>query len=542
MNNPTMNDILRQASIERQKATAMLAREMTQNEPVKEVEFESKYKLIQGVRKVSKAVGSTLGAKGRLVIFTEDGRTQATKDGATVVENIKLQDVIENYGRNLLAEATRLTARTAGDGTSTTALLTQFILDKLELSRADRNFYEVQKGMLKAVKDVTKLVKEYSQEISLDLIYKIAYTSSNNNKDIAEAITNIYINLKRSEWDINIIFNKSDLLNDEISVEKGYEISHKTSSITTRTIKDNVLIVLLDYKATSLGAPLAETVIRSLDNKQPVLFICRDFTEEFTQDLKNQSKLYNVSLYAVKLDLYGNDATNQMRDLEHATNAVILDEPLNERVDANDILGKVKTVIFSLDRTNILFEEEVPEYIESLEESKKDVSDFDKISINRRLQKLRSVTANYYVGGTTPQEMEERYYRIEDAILAVNTAIRYGVIVGGGVTYLKIYDKLIENNKEVESDFQLGYNTVLESLLYPFLKLCTNSYIDYTSHLKIHDEIKSKNFDCIYNFATEAYEIGKDISIYDTAKTGQVALEAAVSVASTILLTSAIIL
>jgi len=170
------------------------------------------------------------------------------------------------------------------------------------------------------------------------------------------------------------------------------------------------------------------------------------------------------------------------------------------------------------------------------------VSDFDKISINRRLQKLRSVTANYYVGGTTPQEMEERYYRIEDAILAVNTAIRYGVIVGGGVTYLKIYDKLTENNKEVESDFQLGYNTVLESLLYPFLKLCTNSYIDYTSHLKIHDEIKSKNFDCIYNFATETYEIGKDISIYDTAKTGQVALEAAVSVASTILLTSAIIL
>ena len=186
-----------------------------------------------------------------------------------------------------------------------------------------------------------------------------------------------------------------------------------------------------------------------------------------------------------------------------------------------------------------MFKEEIPEYIEKLEKDKEEVDDFNKICIDRRLEKLKSFTATYYVGGATPQEMEERFYRIEDAVLACAAAIKHnGVIIGGGVTYLNVYDILKKNN-EPSTDFEIGYNAVLESLIYPFKKLCENSYIK--DYVEIYDTIRNNDYKIIYNFAKEEYEKENEISIYDTTKTAKVALEAAISVTSTILLTSAII-
>jgi len=532
-----MDQLIREMIQRKNKVKEIIKENEYENQDSREVYFDRKKDVIRGVNKVAAAVGSTLGAKGRLVLYTEAGRIKATKDGATVAEHIFLSNKFENYGAALLLEAAKKTERESGDGTSTSSILTNFILTELQNTAENKNFYNIQKGMLKAASDINRQVELLKSDISLDLLYKVAFTSSNNNKEIANSIMNIYKQL--TNWDIDVLFHKSDNLLDEVEVEYGYKISHGASKINKKEQKNNIKIVLLNYNVQALGENLGKTVIQTCRTaKTPVLFICRDYTQDFIDDIERQSRDYYIPMYAVKLDLYGREADNQMRDLEYATSSIIIEDvpayPL-----PSDALGEAKTVIFNTDRTSILFEEPIDEYIESVEEELVDVNDpIAVININRRLEKLKSVTANYIVGGATPQEMEERYDRIEDAVLACRSAIRHGVIKGGGVTYLQIYNIL--NKNKSKTDFDLGYNTVIKSLTHLFNMLCENSYRD--DAIEIYSKIEESEFKSIFNFATEKYETGEEISIYDTATTAQVAIEAAVSVASTIILTSAIII
>lgn len=529
----TLNELVKRNKEIREKMTV----EKLQNN-VHDVHFDKKQSLINGINTVAKAVGSTLGPKGRLVMMKKENRIVGTKDGVTVADNIVLEDVFENYGASLLLEAAQLTADTVGDGTTTTVLLTDFLLNSLRFSENSRNFYDVQKGMNKAVSDISKELKNNTIPIDLDYIRKIAYTSSNNNSEIAASIIKVYKELP-SIKDANVVFYKTDNQKDEIEVEFGYKIDHGSPMITNKVIKNNVVIVLLDYKVEALGAALGRTVWKQVqETKSPVLYICRDYSEEFISDLKRQSKDYSIPMYAIRVDMFGRDASNQMLDIAHATNAEILEEPLAVELPGEEILGRAKKVIFNRDSTNILFEEGVEEYIEMLEETKSEVKDeIEKLSITKRIEKLKSVTANYYVGGTTIQEMESRYYMVEDALLACKASSK-GVVIGGGVTPLKIYNIL--KKPLYNSDYELGYHAVIESLQYPFAMLCRNSYIN--NSLEMYDKITEKEFKCVYNFATESYEEGDNISIYDPAQTLETSLKAAVSVVSTIILTSAIII
>lgn len=530
----TMNQLVMEHKNTRQYANTLIEKALAKDQISTQIYFDQKNKLINGIYTVAKAVGSTLGARGRLVMFSEGRSVRVTKDGATVIKNISLDNPIENYGASLLLEAANKTAYEAGDGTTTTTLLVENILRTLLFSMEEnRNFYEIERGMYAALLDIKNEINNEKINVNREYLYKVAFTSSNNNKDIAESIVKIYDQLPN--YNIDVLFHKSDLREDKVVVEEGYEISHK-STTKTKKIVENPNIVLLAYKVESLGQHLARTVLlNSEENKTPVLFICNDYSENFLAEIKHMSNNYFIPMYAVKVDSYGTEAMNQMEDLSQITGAYIIEEPLQEPASA-DILGKVKTLLLNLDNTKLLTDHPID--TSHLEELYNDVNDFvEKDNILRRINKMKAYTANYYVGGQTPQEMEERFYRIEDAVLACKVAAINGVVPGGGVTYLKIYDKL--KLLSPNTDYDIGYSTIVKSLCTPFEKLCQNSYIETDQMIKIYDHIVNNKYNCIYNFSTDQFET--DITIYDTATTATVALQAAISVASTIILTNTII-
>ncbi|MGB0393558.1 MAG: TCP-1/cpn60 chaperonin family protein, partial [Flavobacteriaceae bacterium] len=99
---------------------------------VKQMYFdgEAKGKLINGINKIANAVGSTLGASGKTVIIEDDfGGPQVTKDGVTVANSILLQDPVENLAVSMMKQAAQKTATIAGDGTTTSVVLTKAIID-----------------------------------------------------------------------------------------------------------------------------------------------------------------------------------------------------------------------------------------------------------------------------------------------------------------------------------------------------------------------------------------------------------------------------
>ena len=533
----TFNEMIRQISSERGLAAQEVANRILKEKPSNQIRNNCTSELVQGVNEIADVVNSTLGPNGRLVLFTEGGEVKATKDGVTVAKNIKLSDELKSMSGALLLQAANETARKVGDGTTTTCIYTSAILENL-LTGEITNFNEVKNGMQTALSDVNKLVNRYKRKVDLDTLSKVLFISSNNNEEIAKSISNVYSKL--DSWDIEFLFHETGNTQDSVELELGYEIEHKSPSINYKTVKEDVGVILLNYKANAIGTNLSRAMESwSFDNKLPLLFICRDYSEEFINDLYKHSVRYSIPLYAVKVDLFGPEADMQMQDLAYATSAEIIENVPTSPLSP-DVVGVLKTVIFGMTKTHLIFEDKIDEYIHSLEEGLADCKDpIQKMNLFTRINKLKGVTANYYVGGKTPQEMQERYYRIEDAIQAASSAVKQGVVLGGGYTNIKIFNHL-KDYKESNKDFNLGYNSVVNSLLYPFFYLCKNSYIDNSEYIEMIDYIGSNSE--VYNFQTGEYEKIEDTNIYDPAAASVVALEGAISVTSTILLTKTVIL
>ena len=160
----------------------------------KKVEFgsDARKKLVSGINKVADAVTATLGPNGRNVIYTEYGEVRSTKDGVTVAKQIeKVEDPIEELGVQMIKQASIKTANNAGDGTTTSTLLAQSMINE-GLSYIDKgaNAVEIKRGMDAAVKEVVENLREHvSQEISSEYQLKqIATISANNDEKVGDLI------------------------------------------------------------------------------------------------------------------------------------------------------------------------------------------------------------------------------------------------------------------------------------------------------------------------------------------------------------------
>ena len=140
----------------------------------KKVEFgpDARKKIVKGINKLADAVTSTLGPNGRNVIYTEYGEVRSTKDGVSVAKQISnLEDPIENLGVEMIKQASIKTANNAGDGTTTSTLLAQKMINE-GLSSLDKgaNAVEIKRGIDLAIKEVVNCMrKEIAQDITLDM-------------------------------------------------------------------------------------------------------------------------------------------------------------------------------------------------------------------------------------------------------------------------------------------------------------------------------------------------------------------------------------
>ena len=153
---------------------------------------DARNKLADGVDKLADAVTSTLGPSGRNVIIEQDmGMPVSTKDGVTVAKSIELKNKVENLGAQIVKQASIKTAEQAGDGTTTSTLLAQAILnDGLDFMKKGQNAVDIKRGIDKAVKDVVTYLEDKSKEITdEEQLKQIATISANNDTEIGELIS-----------------------------------------------------------------------------------------------------------------------------------------------------------------------------------------------------------------------------------------------------------------------------------------------------------------------------------------------------------------
>jgi len=511
---------------------------------------ESREKLLNGVNQLANAVVSTLGPNGRNVVIAQPGgmNPSSTKDGVTVAKSVELEDPVENMGAQIVKQAAIKTADKAGDGTTTSTLLTKELLTEgmKHLSAGSRNAVSIKRGMDKAAKAIVAQLKTLSTDISSeDQIEQVATISSNNDPEIGKLIATAMDKVGR-EGVVTVEESKTNETTLEtvegMQFDRGYKSPYfVTNNSTMQASLEDPYILLYDGKINQVKEllPILESV--SQQNK-PLLIVAEDIDGEALAAMIVNKMRGILKCCAVKAPDFGERRTHILEDIAILTNGTVISKQKGMRLDkiTFDQLGTSRGVTVEKDKTTIVDGSGTEEAIVARLEEIKDQIDraesaYATEALQNRLAKMAGGVAIINVGGFTETEMKEKKDRVDDALHATRAAIDEGVVSGGGVALLNAKENLDTIDTNNDADEELGVEILLNAIEKPFTQILLNAGI--TKYHSILSKVEADNDGTGFNIKSATFVNMIKEGIIDPTKVTRTALENAVSVAGTMLIT-----
>ena len=516
---------------------------------------DSRTKLLSGVKQLADAVVTTLGPNGRNVVIAQQGGNlpQSTKDGVTVAKTVTLKDPVENLGAQMVKQAAVQTGDTAGDGTTTSTLLAKELIaegmNHTNLSQK-HNAVAIKRGIDKTSKEIVKYLKEMSTDIaSEDQIKQVATISANNDTEVGNLIAAAMDKVGR-EGVVTVEESKSYETTLEtvegMQFDRGYKSPYfVTDNSTMQAQLDDPYILLYDGRISAVKEllPILEAV--SQQNKS-MLIIAEDIDGEALAAMIVNKMRSILKCCAVKAPDFGERRTHILEDIATLTGGTVISKQKGMRLDkiTFDQLGTCRGITVEKEKTTIVDGNGTEETITArLEEIKDQIdraeSNYAVETLQNRLAKMAGGVAVINVGGYTETEMKEKKDRVDDALHATRAALDEGIVAGGGVALLEARHKLrIANSLICEGDETIGAELLLNAIEKPFIQILLNAGIDkYHNILSTVEGGLDTSPGVGYNIKNGEYVDMIEEGIIDPTKVTRTALENAVSVAGTMLIT-----
>ena len=516
----------------------------------KQLQFneEARKSLVNGVEKISKAVMTTLGPKGRLVLLDKKyGAPTVTKDGVSVAREIELEDPFENMGAQLLKEVAAKTNDVAGDGTTTATVLAWSITKEgMKSVAAGVNPMGIRRGIDKAVQDAVECIKSEAKMIQdKEEIAQVASISANNDRTIGDEIANA---MDKVGKDGVITVEESKTIETTVDFvegmqfDRGYLSAYFCNNRDTMTcVMDNPYILIYDKKISNMKEllPLLEKVAQS---GKPLVMIAEDVDGEALATLVLNAVRGTLNVVAVKAPGFGDRRKAMLEDIAVLTGGQVITEELGMKLEDADItmLGRAKRVTVDKDNTTIINgageASAIRDRIAMIKVQIADcTSDYDREKLQERLAKLAGGVAVVNVGAATEVELKEKKHRVEDALSATRAAIEEGVIPGGGVALVQA-SKVLES-KDLEGlteEEKVGYRIVRRALEEPIRQISENAGVDGAI---VADKCKNAEKGVGFDANTMKWVNMVEAGIIDPVKVTRSALQNAASIAALILTT-----
>lgn len=525
--------------------------------------LDARNKILEGVSLLEKSVITTLGPKGRNVLIDKGTvKPVITKDGVTVAKNICFSDKYRNIGSTLVKEAANKANTVAGDGSTTTTLLTSELMkegNRLVAVGFDPN--DIRKGMNIAREDILNELENSKRVLSTEEeIFNIAKISANNDSEIAgyikEAFTGIgddgIVTIKNAN---NKQGNTSVEFTSGLELDKGF-ISSAFINKPDETCEFENAVVLLVEKFPNKWEEMLQIVNYCDKNEKPLFIVAAYYEEDIYASLVKMANDSNIDICAINAPGHNKDTINDsLEDLSIMFNCKILGNKGYDIQKFNPVsdLGKVDSIKCYKNKTTFTgaqtdaakLEEHINKLKEALSKADSDdaLTEHEIENLKQRLAKLSGGVACIKVGAFSLVELEEKMDRYDDATNAVRAAINEGIVPGGGTTLLRIAHKLRESlsKKKFETDVEKkGYEAVLTAICRPAEMIIKST--GKNDQLVISKILENKSSTCGYNAKKE--EIVKDLfeeGIIDPVKVEKAAITYAISVASMFITTDCII-
>ncbi len=515
---------------------------------------DARASLSRGVNILARAVVTTLGPRGRNVALDKKwGAPSVLHDGVSVAKEIELEDPFENMGAQLVKEAASKTNDIAGDGTTTSTLLAQAIVNQgMKTIAAGSNPMIVKRGIEKAVEvtvlDIIKMAKKVplTDKAAVAQVATLSAADESIGSMIAEAITKV-------GKDGVVTVEEGKGLQVEIEYKEGMEFDkgYASAYFVTNSEKmtsevEDAHILITDKKINAITdlLPFIEKFIKVSKN----LVIIADDVEGEALAFLVVNKLKGVlNTLVVKAPGFGDRRKEMLADIAILTGGQVVSEDLGLKLDSIDVdvLGKADKVWADKDNTRIIGGKgESTQLKARLSQLRKEIdastSEFDREKLQERLAKLTGGVAVINVGAATEIELKEKKERVTDAVAATKAALEEGIVAGGGTTLLKARKGLVALKNKLESlEEKAGVDIVYNALAEPIKMIAQNSGVDAGWVLRTVEESK----DADHGFNSVTLEFGSMLKqgIVDPAKVVRTGLENAASVAVMILTTEALV-
>lgn len=523
----------------------------------KQIIFNEKARraLKRGVDILADTVRVTLGPRGRAVVLEKGyGSPVVTLDGVTIAKEIELLDKVENIGAELVKQVASKTNDVAGDGTTTATLLAQVLIrEGVKNVSSGLDPMGLRKGMTEAEEVVVEFLKKISKKISgKDEIAQVA-TISAREEAIGKLIADV---IDRVGKDGVVTVEESQTLGlsseivEGLQFDRGYISPYMiTNQERMEAILNDPFVLVTDKKISSINdlLPMLEKLVQA--GKKDLVIVADDIDGEALATLVVNKLRGIFNVLAVKAPGFGDRRKEMLQDIATVTDANFISEEVGrklENVELND-LGQAHRIVANKDNTTIVGgkgdKSEIEKRLIQLRaQIEKTDSEFDREKLQERIGKLSGGVAVIKVGAATEVEQKEKQHRIEDAVSATKAAIEEGIVPGGGVALVRAAKKLHDHIENVISKSDLarmvGAKIVLEALYAPIKQIAENAGWDGAVVL---DKVLSGSEDFGFNAATGKYENLTVAGIVDPTKVTRSALQNAVSVASMLLITEAVV-
>ncbi|MFC2766477.1 MAG: chaperonin GroEL [Prevotella sp.] len=512
---------------------------------------EARDLLKQGVDQLANAVKVTLGPRGRNVVIEKKfGAPQITKDGVTVAKEVELEDKFENTGAQLVKSVASKTGDDAGDGTTTATILAQAIVSEgLKNVTAGANPMDLKRGIDKAVNKVVEYIKDNAELVgdNYDKIEQVATVSANNDPEIGKLLADA---MRKVSKDGVITIEESKSRDTSIGVVEGMQFDRgylspyfMTDADKMECVMESPYILIYDKKISNLKdfLPILQPAAES---GRPLLVIAEDVDSEALTTLVVNRLRGGLKICAVKAPGFGDRRKAMLEDIAVLTGGVVISEEKGLKLEQTtlEMLGTADKVSVTKDNTTIVngsgSKESIQERIAQIKnEISNTTSSYDKEKLQERLAKLSGGVAVLYVGANSEVEMKEKKDRVDDALCATRAAIEEGVVVGGGITYIRAQEAL-KSVKGDNADEQTGINIVVRSIEEPLRQIVANAGGEGAV---VVNKVRESKGDNGYNARTDSYEDLRAAGVIDPAKVARVALENAASIAGMFLTTECLI-
>jgi chaperonin GroEL len=520
---------------------------------------EAKEKLAKGVSQVAEAVGSTLGPYGRNVLFKDEyGVIRSTKDGVTVAKELKdFDDPIENMGAQMVKQTSIKTAEKAGDGTTTSNVLANALIQRAFTSiTPSTNVVLVKKGMEAALQQINEGLLEIKHEISSpDQIRQVATISANNDEEMGVLVAEA-MELVGQDGIVTVEESKTGETSLEtvegIQFDRGYKSMYfvTDNNSMSATLPDPVILI---YNGRLMSVKELLPILEGASQTDSsLLIIAEDIDGEALSTLIVNKMRGMLKVVAVKAPDFGDRRAAVLEDIAIVTGGTVVSPEKGMKLDRfnSEWFGTSRVVTVTKDITTIVDgkgeETTIQERVSELKEQiGKATSAFEKEHLQERLGKLVGGVAVINIGGATETEIKEKKDRIDDALQATKAALEEGLLPGGGIALLEAREKITQDKTDSD-DFNLGKRIAYAACGAPFLKILSNAGIENTNEIvfslrtaRLDNGEKGRTFG--YDIKTETVTDMFEAGIIDPMKVVRTALANAISVAGTILLTECVI-